>query len=58
MKSRCYCVSLLLTVNDFGGDTKGTGHSSRPADNVVSEIQANGGTAIANYGKKKSRYMC
>ena len=44
----------MLTVNDFGGDTRGTGQSSRPADNVVSEIQANGGTAVANYGKKKS----
>ncbi|KAK2179773.1 hypothetical protein NP493_473g01022 [Ridgeia piscesae] len=38
-----------VVVNDFGGDTRGTGQSSRPADNVVSEIQANGGTAVANY---------
>ena len=28
MMTRCCCVSLLLTVNDYGGDIRGTGHSS------------------------------
>ncbi|KAI0232666.1 Peroxisomal multifunctional enzyme type 2 [Lamellibrachia satsuma] len=38
-----------VVVNDFGGDTKGTGQSSRPADAVVAEIRAKGGIAVANY---------
>ena len=38
-----------VTVNDLGGDIKGGGISSRPADKVVDEIRAKGGTAVANY---------
>lgn len=36
-------------VNDLGGDAKGTGASSRPADIVVEEIKKKGGKAVANY---------
>ena len=38
-----------VVVNDIGGAVDGTGESAAPADQVVSEIQAAGGTAIANY---------
>jgi len=37
-------------VNDLGGDFKGYGKSSSAADKVVSEIRANGGKAVPNYG--------
>ena len=46
---------MSLTVNDFGGDTKGAGQSSRPADAVVAEIRAKGGIAVANYGNLNIR---
>uniref|UniRef100_A0A8D0AA86 Hydroxysteroid (17-beta) dehydrogenase 4 n=1 Tax=Sander lucioperca TaxID=283035 RepID=A0A8D0AA86_SANLU len=36
-------------VNDLGADTKGGGKSSAAADNVVEEIRAKGGKAVANY---------
>ena len=36
-------------VNDLGGAVDGTGTSSSPADEVVAEIKANGGEAVANY---------
>ncbi|XP_074651507.1 peroxisomal multifunctional enzyme type 2-like [Tubulanus polymorphus] len=39
----------LVVVNDLGGDIKGGGKSSRPADLVVDEIKSEGGKAIANY---------
>ena len=39
------------TVNDLGGDTKGTGASKRVADEVVDLIRSRGGKAVANYGK-------
>ncbi|MDY6834554.1 MAG: SDR family oxidoreductase [Chloroflexota bacterium] len=49
-------IALLLAnegakvvVNDFGGETDGTGGSSSPADEVVAEIKGNGGIALANY---------
>jgi hypothetical protein len=42
---------LLFSVNDLGGDIKGEGQSSRPADVVVEEIRAQGGKAVANYGR-------
>jgi NAD(P)-dependent dehydrogenase (short-subunit alcohol dehydrogenase family) len=38
-----------VVVNDFGGGADGTGGSSGPADEVVSEIKGLGGQAVANY---------
>jgi 3-hydroxyacyl-CoA dehydrogenase/3a,7a,12a-trihydroxy-5b-cholest-24-enoyl-CoA hydratase len=38
-----------VVVNDLGGDIKGGGASSRPADKVVEEIRSKGGVAVANY---------
>jgi len=38
-----------VVVNDFGGATDGTGGSASPADEVVTEIKAKGGQAVANY---------
>ena len=38
-----------MVVNDLGGAVDGSGVSSSPADEVVSEIIAAGGTAVANY---------
>ena len=43
------CSPFLFPVNDLGGDIKGGGASSRPADLVVEEIRAKGGKAVANY---------
>ena len=49
-------ISLLLAeqgakgvVNDLGGAVDGTGDSATPADEVVNQIKANGGEAVANY---------
>ncbi|MFQ5829511.1 MAG: SDR family NAD(P)-dependent oxidoreductase [Candidatus Methylomirabilia bacterium] len=38
-----------IVVNDFGGKEDGSGSASAPADEVVSEIKAAGGQAVANY---------
>jgi NAD(P)-dependent dehydrogenase (short-subunit alcohol dehydrogenase family) len=38
-----------VVVNDYGGSTQGTGSSKTPADEVVAEIQADGGKAVASY---------
>jgi NAD(P)-dependent dehydrogenase (short-subunit alcohol dehydrogenase family) len=38
-----------MVVNDLGGAVDGSGNSSSPADDVVAEINAAGGTAVANY---------
>ncbi len=38
-----------VVVNDLGGNVDGTGESQSPADDVVAEIRANGGEAVANY---------
>ncbi|MFZ9017972.1 MAG: SDR family NAD(P)-dependent oxidoreductase [Ilumatobacteraceae bacterium] len=37
-----------VVVNDLGSDSSGSGTDGRPADDVVAEITAFGGTAIAN----------
>lgn len=38
-----------VIVNDLGGTLSGSGQSTRAADDVVNEIRAKGGIAIANY---------
>ena len=38
-----------VVVNDLGGSVDGQGEDASAADNVVNEIIANNGTAIANY---------
>ncbi len=38
-----------VVVNDLGGGFDGTGAAAGPADEVVSEIKAFGGEAVANY---------
>ncbi|MCI0795832.1 MAG: SDR family NAD(P)-dependent oxidoreductase [Chloroflexi bacterium] len=38
-----------VVVNDVGCDVDGSGSSREPADNVVAEIKAGGGNAVANY---------
>jgi NAD(P)-dependent dehydrogenase (short-subunit alcohol dehydrogenase family) len=38
-----------VVVNDLGGSPEGTGSDATPADEVVSEIEAMGGRAIANH---------
>lgn len=38
-----------VVVNDMGGDPSGQGNDSRPANEVVDEIEAAGGEAVANF---------
>ena len=38
-----------IVVNDFGGASDGSGAALGPADEVVAEIKAAGGQAVANY---------
>ena len=38
-----------VVINDLGGASDGTGTSQSPADQVVAEIKAMGGDAVANY---------
>ena len=37
-------------VNDLGGSVDGTGSGETMADQVVAEIEAGGGKAVANHG--------
>jgi NAD(P)-dependent dehydrogenase (short-subunit alcohol dehydrogenase family) len=51
---RTYALELArrgasVVVNDLGGAVDGTGSSSSAADQVVAEIRAAGGLAVANY---------
>jgi NAD(P)-dependent dehydrogenase (short-subunit alcohol dehydrogenase family) len=51
---RAYALLLAelgaqVVVNDLGGSTLGTGNDAAPADEVVKQIQAAGGTAVPNY---------
>ncbi len=43
-----------VVVNDLGGDVSGQGTDESPADDVVKEIKAAGGDAVANYGNVTS----
>jgi NAD(P)-dependent dehydrogenase (short-subunit alcohol dehydrogenase family) len=43
-----------VVVNDPGVDPDGTGHDKGPAAQVVEEIQARGGQAVANFGDVSS----
>jgi NAD(P)-dependent dehydrogenase (short-subunit alcohol dehydrogenase family) len=43
-------LGAKVVVNDLGGSTLGQGQDTGPADEVVKQIQAAGGTAAANYG--------
>ena len=38
-----------VVVNDLGGGPDGTGGDQAPSDDVVAEIKAKGGEAVANY---------
>ena len=38
-----------VVVNDLGGAVDGSGSGSTPAEEVVNELIANGGEAVANY---------
>ncbi|HEX3963550.1 MAG TPA: SDR family NAD(P)-dependent oxidoreductase [Trebonia sp.] len=43
-------LGASVVVNDLGGTTLGTGADPTPADEVVKQINAAGGTAVASYG--------
>ena len=50
---REHCLMLAehgakVVVNDLGGDRAGKGHDAGPAQQVVNEIKAKGGEAVAN----------
>lgn len=52
---RCHALLFAelgarVVVNDFGGAGDGTGNSAAPANEVVEEIRAAGGEAVANFG--------
>jgi NAD(P)-dependent dehydrogenase (short-subunit alcohol dehydrogenase family) len=44
-----------VVVNDLGGDRHGGGRAKQPADQVVAEIQALGGEAVANQDSVATR---
>jgi NAD(P)-dependent dehydrogenase (short-subunit alcohol dehydrogenase family) len=57
---RCHALELArrgarVVVNDLGGAMDGTGGSSEAAQNVVAEIRAMGGEAVANGGSVSDR---
>jgi NAD(P)-dependent dehydrogenase (short-subunit alcohol dehydrogenase family) len=51
---RAHCLALAahgarVVVNDLGGEADGSGASTGPADDVVAEIRASGGEAVASH---------
>jgi NAD(P)-dependent dehydrogenase (short-subunit alcohol dehydrogenase family) len=42
-------LGAKVVVNDLGGSTLSTGQDAAPADEVVKQIEAGGGAAVANY---------
>lgn len=57
---RCHALELArrgckVVVNDLGGAVDGTGGSSEAAAQVVAEIEAGGGEAVANGGSVSDR---
>jgi NAD(P)-dependent dehydrogenase (short-subunit alcohol dehydrogenase family) len=42
-------LGAKVVVNDLGGSSEGAGQDAAPADEVVKQIEAAGGTAAANY---------
>lgn len=44
----CACEGAHVVVNDYGGAVDGSGHDLGPAHDVVAEIKASGGSAVAN----------
>ena len=60
---RAYAIDLAkhgakIIVNDFGGSVSGEGNDDSPAQQVVNEIKAAGGEAIANPGDVGSYEDC
>jgi NAD(P)-dependent dehydrogenase (short-subunit alcohol dehydrogenase family) len=46
----CAALGARIVVNDYGGSRDGVGASSAPAEEVVEEIRAAGGEAVADAG--------
>ena len=44
-----------VVVNDLGGSVDGSGSGNSPADEVVEEINNNGGNAVSNYDSVASK---
>ncbi len=60
---RAYAIDLAkhgakVVVNDFGGSVSGEGNDDSPAQQVVNEIKAAGGEAVANAGDVGSYEDC
>lgn len=58
---RAYCLALdergaTVIVNDRGTSIAGAGHSTDPADQVVTEIRKAGGKALANHDDVATRH--
>jgi len=51
----CAGQGASVVVNDLGGNTAGEGGDQKPADRVAQEINAAGGSAIANYADVSNR---
>jgi NAD(P)-dependent dehydrogenase (short-subunit alcohol dehydrogenase family) len=56
---RCHALALAaegaqVVVNDLGGEWDGQGSDNRPAQQVVEEIEAMGGKAVASYDSVSS----